>query len=432
MENLNPKYNIQQLIINASKYVDIHPRRLMKLLEPERLLRVRMVVDTDDGIPTPFLGYRSQYATWMGPAKGGIRYHLDVTEDEISFLCMAMGHKCAINRLPYGGGKGGVKPNFELIQTFYPEREKYIRECFPKKMSSKVLENLSRAYEEKIRLIIGPEQDIPAPDVYTDGQVMAWIMDNYSRAKGYTVPSVITGKPLVLGGSLGRDTATGRGTFITAVEACKQLGIRTIGSPVVVQGFGNAGSVAAKIFYRSEFKIIAVSDSKGGIYNSNGVVPEDVEKFKMKTGSVIGYPEADTITNDELLALPCIVLVPAALENSITADNADRIQALIIAEAANGPTTSEADKILFSKNVFVVPDILANAGGVIVSYFEWVQGREQLYWTEEEVNKRLTDIITESFRQVIKRYNAHKVNMRTAAYIYSLERMEEAGRFRGC
>ncbi|KKS43843.1 hypothetical protein A2127_00400 [Candidatus Jorgensenbacteria bacterium GWC1_48_12] len=435
MENLNPKYNIQQLIINASKYVDIHSRRLMKLLEPERLLRVRMVVETDDGIPTPFLGYRGQYATWMGPAKGGIRFHCETDEDEVSFLCMAMGHKCNINRLPFGGGKGGVKPNFELIRMLYPEREKYIRDSFPKKISPKVREDISRKYEEKIRLIIGPDQDIPAPDVYTDGQVMAWIMDNYSRAKGYTVPAVITGKPVILGGSLGRDKATGRGTFITALEACKYLGVRDFEKErVAIQGFGNAGSVAAKLFHEAGFVVIAVSDSRGGVHNAKGLDPVLVEQHKIKTGSVVGF-EGDQISNEELLSLPCTVLVPAALENSITENNASDICARIIAEAANGPTTAAADKILFQKDIFIVPDILANAGGVIVSYFEWVQGREQLYWTEKEVNERLSTIITESFRQVVERhdkYKKYKVDMRTAAYIYSLERFEEAGRLRGC
>lgn len=435
-EILNPKSIAQKQLQKVRPYVDMPEEIYLKLREPERILKVRFTTTIDDGSKALFLGWRSQHCSWLGPLKGGIRYHPDVTEDEVIALSMWMTWKCAVMELPYGGGKGGVTFSRDP-EIVTPERVAFLTEYFPEKMSRDVLQVLTRKYVEKLMPLIGPDKDIPAPDVYTNQQVMAWIMDEYSRSVGYTVPAVVTGKPIVLGGSLGRNEATGRGTVITAMRALYYLNKNKPNpewSPpaatVAIQGFGNAGSVAAKLFHENGFKIIAVSDKKGGIYNPKGLDPGKVEEHKHEAGSVVSFPDGDRITNEELLTLPCAFLVPAALEGVITSGNAPRVKARIIVEAANGPTTPDADEILHDKNVFVVPDILANAGGVTVSYFEWVQGREQSYWDEEEVNRRLTEKMERAFSKVIVEYEKHKVDMRTAAYIHAVRRVVEAGKLR--
>lgn len=430
---MDPRQLILANLERARPYINIPERTYLKLLEPERLLKGRIVIPIDDGSEATFLYYRSQHNTHCGPAKGGIRYHPDVNENEVIFLSMGMTWKTAVMELPYGGGKGGIAPSYEDSsgKGLAPERIAYLRDYFPKKMSPAVLERLTREYTEKIAPFIGPYKDIPAPDVYTNAQVMAWIMDEYSKIKGYTCPAVVTGKPVVLGGSLGRNEATARGTFFTVREALKHLKRAKAGT-IVIQGFGNAGAIAAKLFYEAGFKIIAVSDSKGGIYNKHsGLNPNDVLKFKKETGSVVNYPKADFISNGDILTIPCAVLLPAALENVITKDNADKIQAIIIAEPANGPTTIEADDILFDRGIFRIPDILANAGGVTVSYFEWVQNLERLDWTEEEVNTRLEAKMKNAFNKVLAESQANKVSMGTAAYIHAGKRLVEAGRLRG-
>ena len=425
---MDPRQLILDNLERARPYMDMPDKTYLKLLEPERLLKGRIVIPIDDGTDATFLYYRSQHNTWCGPAKGGIRYHPDVNEAEVIFLSMGMTWKTAVMELPYGGGKGGIAPSYANLS---PERIAYFRDYFPKKASPAVIERLTREYTEKIAPLIGPYKDIPAPDVYTNSQIMAWIMDEYSKIVGYTCPGVVTGKPIVLGGSLGRNEATARGVFFTVLEAYKYLGWPKMGA-VIIQGFGNAGAIAAKLFHETgNFLITAVSDSKGGIYNGLGLNSDDVLKFKKETGSVVGYPNADFVTNEELLTLPCTILLPSALENVITKDNANKIQARIVAEPANGPTTMEADDILFDRGIFRIPDILANAGGVTVSYFEWVQNLERLDWTEEEVNMRLEAKMKHAFQKVLAESKAHKVSMGTAAYIHAGKRLVEAGRLRG-
>lgn len=429
-ENLNPKTIAQNQLERVRPYVHLSDRLYLKLREPERLLRTRMVVEMDDGTPTLFLGWRSQHCTWAGPAKGGIRFHPDVTEDEVVALSMWMTWKCAVMELPYGGGKGGITFSHDPgIVT--RERIDFLNEHFPKKMSPTALEKLTRKFTEKIAPLIGPDMDIPAPDVNTNPQVMAWIMDEYSRMKGYTIPAVVTGKPVILSGSPGRGEATGRGTVITIMEALAHLE-DTGDKTVVIQGFGNAGTVAARLLHAADFKIIAVSDSKGGIINRHGLDPVAVENHKNLTGSVVDYPEAEGISNKDLLELPCTVLIPAALEGVIHSKNAGHIHAGIVAEAANGPTTPEADDILHHRGILVIPDILANAGGVTVSYYEWVQCREQDYWDEETVNQRLEKRMKLAFRKVMAEREQHKVDSRTAAYIHAVRRVAEIGKLRGC
>ncbi len=425
---MDPRQLILANLERARPYLDMPDRTYLKLLEPERLLKGRIVIPIDDGTEATFLYYRSQHNTHCGPAKGGIRYHPDVSEAEVIFLSMGMTWKTAVMELPFGGGKGGVAPSYEGLAT---ERIAYLRDYFPKKMSPAVLERLTREYTEKIAPLIGPYKDIPAPDVYTNAQIMAWIMDEYSKIVGYTCPAVVTGKPIVLGGSLGRHEATARGTFVTVLEALKCGRYVKKEATVVIQGFGNAGSIAAKLFQEAGFRITAVSDSQGGIYNPHGLKPMAVEKVKQQTGSVINFGDAERITNEELLTLSCDILLPSALENVITKDNADKIQAKIIAEPANGPTTIEADDILFDRGIFRIPDILANAGGVSVSYFEWVQNLERLDWTEEEVNTRLEAKMKRAFHKVLLESQTHKVSMGIAAYIHAGKRLMEAAKFRG-
>lgn len=383
-----------------------------KLKWPKRELTVHFPVRLDDGTTQVFVGHRVQHNVTRGPAKGGIRYHPDVTLEEVRALAALMTWKCAVVNLPFGGAKGGVR-------------------CDPKKMSLRELEGLTRRYTTEISILLGPESDIPAPDVYTDSQTMAWIMDTYSMHKGYSVPGVVTGKPISIGGSLGRKEATARGCVFTIQEAAAHLGLDLGRATAVIQGYGNAGSIAAQLLHEIGVRIIAVSDSKGGAFNPRGLRPIEVQEHKGKTGTVATFPEADRLTNEELLELPCDILVPAALEGVITKENAPRIKARIMAEAANGPTTPEADPILFANNVFVIPDILANAGGVTVSYFEWVQNLEMLHWTEDDVNGRLCEIMVRSFQEVRDITAKERVDMRTAAYILAVGRVAEASRVRG-
>ena len=402
----------QRQLDEVAEYINLEEWVWKKLRECRKIMIVSLPIRMDSGKIEVFEGYRVQHNTTRGPAKGGIRYHPEVTLEEVKALAMWMTWKCAVVNLPYGGGKGGVK-------------------CNPKEMSKGEIERLTRRYTSEIISMIGPEKDIPAPDVYTNPQVMAWIMDTYSVDQGYCVPGVVTGKPVELGGSLGRDTATGRGVYFTCLTALKYLGKYPEGLKVVVQGFGNVGSVVARLLHEEGCKVIGVSDSRGGIYNPEGLnIPELIE-LKIREGTVIAYKEGDRITNKELLELECDILIPAALENQIREDNADKIRALIIAEAANGPTTPEADKILEDKGVFIIPDILANAGGVTVSYFEWVQALQAYFWSEREVNLKLRDMMEKAFWDVVRIREKEKTGMRMAAYILGVERVARATRLRG-
>ena len=359
-----------------------------------------------------FTGYRVQHNMDRGPAKGGLRYHPQVTMDEVVALAMWMTWKCAVVNIPYGGAKGGVI-------------------CNPKEMSQDELERMTRRFTSELIGFIGPNVDIPAPDVYTNPQTMAWIVDTYSMNQGYLTPAVVTGKPVEIGGSLGRNEATGRGCAIVTREALKTMDIDISGCRVAVQGFGNAGSIAAKVLQSMGAIIIAVSDSRGGIYSEQGIAVEAAVAHKAETGTVVDFERCDQITNEELLALDCDVLVPAALENTITEDNADAVKAKIIAEAANGPTTPAAQAILDAKGVFVVPDILANAGGVTVSYFEWVQGGQMFFWTEDEVNERLETIMVNSYYGVRAETKRGNLNMRDAAFNVAVGRVAKAVELRG-
>jgi glutamate dehydrogenase (NAD(P)+) len=408
----NPYEIAQRQFDNAAKYLDLKAGIKAKLRLPKRELTVNFPVKMDDGSIQMFTGHRVQHSLARGPAKGGIRYHPDVTIDEVRALAMWMTWKCAVVGIPYGGAKGGVV-------------------CNPKVMSERELERLTRRYTSEIIMLIGPESDIPAPDVNTNAQTMAWIMDTYSMNKGYSVPAVVTGKPIEIGGSLGRREATGRGVMFTTRDALKHLGMPIEGARVVVQGFGNVGGIGAQLLQELGCTIIAVSDSQGGIYNPKGLDAEDVMRHKAKTRTVVGYPGTDKITNEELLELDCEVLVPAALENEITQENADRIKARVISEGANGPTTPEADAILFDKGIFVIPDVLANAGGVTVSYFEWVQGLQSFFWSEDEVNKNLEKIMVKAFQDVLALSQSKEVDMRIAAYILAIDRVAAATLLRG-
>ncbi len=379
---------------------------------PERVLSVSLPVRMDDGRIERFDGYRVQHSTGRGPAKGGIRYHPDVTLDEVKALATWMSWKCAVVNIPFGGGKGGVT-------------------CDPKKMSGGEIERLTRRYTSAILPLIGPDQDIPAPDVYTNPQIMAWIMDTYSMTKGYPIPGVVTGKPISLGGSLGRNEATGRGVFYTISSACEHLRIPLKGARVVVQGFGNAGSVAAHLLDSHQAYVIGASDSRGAIYNRNGLDIPKLMLHKEKTGAVVGFPASETIPPQTLFALECEILVPAALENAVTGDSAGRVNTKILAEAANGPVTPEADMILENKGVFLIPDILCNAGGVTVSYFEWVQDTQHLFWEAQDIYTRLERVMKNAFGEVLALQQERRVSMRTAANMVGIGRVAEATRLRG-
>ncbi len=411
---INPLDVAMKQVDIAAEKLKLDPGICEKIKQTKRELIVHFPVKMDDGSVKVFTGYRVQHNMARGPGKGGIRYHPDVDLDEVRALAMWMTWKAAVVNIPFGGAKGGVQ-------------------CDPKSMSLRELENMTRRYTWEISMMIGPEKDIPAPDVYTNPQVMAWIMDTYSILKGYSVPGVVTGKPLELGGSLGRFEATGKGVFITAQEAARHLKIPIEGARVVVQGCGNVGGIAAQYFDRAGARVIAISDSKGGIYNENGLDISAVLDCKKRYSCVI-TPEAkmgDEITNEELLELECDILVPSALENQITEKNAPKIKAKIIAEGANGPTTPEADRILYDRGIFIVPDILANAGGVTVSYFEWVQNLQELLWSEEEISERLTRIMRRSFNEVLNISQRERVDMRTAALMLGIGRVAEATKLRG-
>jgi glutamate dehydrogenase/leucine dehydrogenase len=402
LENFNTAADAMEL--------DTDAREMIKC--PERVLSVSVPVRMDDGRIHRFEGYRVQHSTARGPAKGGIRFHPQVTLDEVKALATWMTWKCAVVNIPFGGGKGGVT-------------------CDPKRMSRGELERMTRRYTSAILPLIGPDKDIPAPDVYTNSQTMAWIMDTYSMTKGYSISGVVTGKPISLGGSLGRNEATGRGVFYTVESACEHLNMQLKGARVAVQGFGNAGSVAAQLLYDAGAKIVAVSDSTGCIYNRNGLSIPELIQMKNLCGHVDGFPESEPIHPQDLIGIDCEILVPAALENMIREDNAGMVKARLVAEAANGPVTPAADRILESKGVFLIPDILCNAGGVTVSYFEWVQDEQHLFWEAQDIYNRLERVMKTSFRDVLKIHLERKVPMRIAANILGIGRVAEAVQIRG-
>ncbi|MFX0167721.1 MAG: Glu/Leu/Phe/Val dehydrogenase [Candidatus Hodarchaeota archaeon] len=394
---------LQQLDL-AAEILGLDPATHEVLRHPQRILIVNIPVHMDDGSVRVFTGYRSQYNDALGPNKGGIRYHPDVTLDEVIALSAWMTFKTAVVGLPLGGGKGGIR-------------------CNPKEMSMGELERLTRGYTRELVRFIGPQTDVPAPDVYTDSQTMAWIMDEYVECTGVYCPGVVTGKPVGIGGSKGRDDATSLGLVYTVTEALKDLDILLKDARVVVQGFGNVGFHAARILHELGCKIIAVSDSKGGIFNPKGLDPKKVKEHKNSTGSVIDYKNSVRISNQDVLELDCDILIPAALENAITVENAPRIKAKIIAEGANGPTTPEADEILYERGIFLIPDILANAGGVTVSYFEMVQNQMNYFWTVEEVQSKLKHIMQTGFQDVLALSKEYNVPMRIAAYMLALRRI---------
>jgi len=378
----------------------------------KRELTVHFPVKMDDGTVQVFEGFRVQHNIARGPAKGGLRFHPMVTVDEVKALAMWMTWKCAVVGIPYGGAKGGVV-------------------CDPKKLSLAELENLTRRFTTEISIIIGPDRDIPAPDVNTSPQIMGWIMDTYSMGVGHSVPAVVTGKPLSIGGSEGRLEATARGAVDVIIEAAEHRQIPLKGARVVIQGFGNAGSPLASFLHQLGSQIIAVSDSTGAVHNPRGLDPARLRLYKRETGSVVGFPNSEPIDPMAILELPCDILVPAALESQITGRNADRVRTKLIAEAANGPTTPEADQILNERGVFLLPDILCNAGGVTVSYFEWVQDLQSFFWDEAEVNDRLGRIMTRAFKSVLQTSEQYNVNLRTAAHVLAISRVAEATRTRG-
>jgi glutamate dehydrogenase len=407
----NPYEAVLRLLQIAGDKLNLDPGMHEMLKRPMRTIIVNVPTTMDDGSTRVFTGYRVQYNDVLGPTKGGIRYHPDLTLDEVIALSAWMTLKTAVIGLPLGGGKGGIR-------------------CNPKEMSSGELERLTRGYTRALARFIGPRSDVPAPDVYTDAQTMAWIMDEYSQIVGYNAFGVVTGKPIDCGGSLGRNEATSRGVMYTVIEAAKHLKMNLPKATVAVQGFGNVGFHAARLLYELGCKIIAVSDSRGGIYDPKGLDPEKVQEHKLGTGSVTGYRNSKPVSNGELLELECDILIPAALENQITQGNAEKIKAKIVAEGANGPTTPDADQILFRKDVFVIPDILANSGGVIVSYFEQVQNQMNYYWTEDEVRTKLEHTIVTAFKDVLGVAEKHNVDMRIAAYMNAVKRIADAMSFR--
>ena len=396
----------------AVRYIDVKSGIINYLRVPKRELTVNFPVEMDDNSVRVFTGYRIHHNTALGPTKGGIRYHPDVTLDEVRALAMWMTWKCAVVGIPYGGAKGGVI-------------------CNPKTLSVRELENLTRRYATEISVLMSPQGDIPAPDVGTGEREMAWIMDTYSMHRGYSIPAVVTGKPIAIGGSLGRSEATGRGVVVTTLEALKRKTIPVEGARVAVQGFGKVGAPAAYLIEERGAKIIAVSDANGGIYNAHGFDTYQLLSYVKAQGTVAGYSHGEPLTNAELLELECEVLMPCALENQITGSNAARVRAKIIAEGANGPLTPEADEILMDKGVFIIPDILCNAGGVTVSYFEWVQDLQSFFWGEDEINERLRQIMVRSFNHVVRIAHEKKVDTRTAAQILGIQRVAEAVLIRG-
>jgi len=412
--NDNPFDDVLEQVDRAARVLGLDPHEVELLKHPKRQVIVSLPVMMDDGFPRVFTGYRVLHDNTRGPGKGGLRYHPDVDLDEVKALAAWMSWKCALLDVAFGGAKGGITVT-------------------PSELSAGELERLTRRYAAEIFDLIGPEVDIPAPDVGTDARVMAWIMDTYSMKRGYTEPGVVTGKPLVLGGSLGREAATGRGLLVATREALHSVGRRVESARIAVQGFGNVGSNAARILAGAGATIVAISDVGGGVLRSDGLEIAALLRHRQEHGSIAGFPGSEPITNDELLTLDCDVLIPAALEGQLTEDNADRIRAALIVEGANGPTTVEADEILAARGIRVVPDIFANAGGVVVSYFEWVQDRYGYYWTEAEVNARLEEKMVAAYGRLmaaLERFNLGH-DLRTAAYTVAMERILEARRLRG-
>jgi glutamate dehydrogenase (NAD(P)+) len=411
-KELDPLENARLQFEEAAQRLKLDPSFVQIIKEPRRATIVKLPVQMDDGTFRVFTGYRVQHSIIRGPAKGGIRYHPDVTLEEVMALAAWMTWKCAVVGIPFGGGKGGVA-------------------CDPSKMSKSELERLTRRYTADMIDVIGPESDVPAPDVNTNEQTMAWIMDTYSMHARHTVTSVVTGKPLELGGSAGRREATGRGVLFVIREAAKKLGMTLKGAKVVVQGFGNVGSVAADLLAKDGALIVGVSDVKGGVQNPKGLDLPALIKHLAEKKTVAGFAGGTPVEGKKILEVPCDILIPAALENQITHVNASRISAKIIAEGANGPTTHQADKILNKAGVMVIPDILANSGGVTVSYFEWVQDRQGYFWREAEVNERLEHIMVTSFNDVARMAEEHKVSLRVAAFMLAIKRVVDAITLRG-
>jgi glutamate dehydrogenase (NAD(P)+) len=409
---INPWQSAAHRFDEAAELLGLEDGMRKVLRQPAMELTVNIPVVLDDGRIEVFTGYRVQHSIARGPAKGGIRFAPDVSLDEVRALAAWMTWKCAVVNIPFGGGKGGVI-------------------CEPQLMSEGELERITRRYTAEIFEFIGPERDVPAPDVNTNEQTMAWIMDTYSMHKRYTVTAVVTGKPLELGGSLGRPEATGRGCMFVTMQALKKLGLQLETTRVVIQGFGNVGGMAARLMSRQGFKIICIVEYDGAVYNKHGLNIEALQEHKRETGSIRGFQHGEDVDKDEALLMDCDVLIPAARENVITSANADRVKAKILCEGANGPTTFVADSILADRGVFVIPDILANAGGVTVSYFEWVQDRQGYFWNERMVNERLEEIMVKSFDDVVSYAERHKVNNRIAAYMLALDRVAIAIRKRG-
>ncbi|TFB18517.1 Glu/Leu/Phe/Val dehydrogenase [Filobacillus milosensis] len=411
-DHFNPYEMAKSQLLDAVKALSLDDRVYEILKNPMRVMEVSIPVRMNDCSVKTFIGYRSQHTDVMGPTKGGVRFHPGVTLDEVKALSMWMTFKTQVLGLPYGGAKGGV-----IVD--------------PKSLTERELEELSREYIRSLMAIIGPDKDIPAPDVNTNSKLMGLMLDEYDRVRGFNVPGFITGKPLILGGSLGRLEATGRGVAITILEAVKRLGLNIEGLKVSIQGFGNVGKYTAKILVEMGAKIVAVSDSKGAIYKDTGLPIDQLLKFVEEGNRVSDFSEADRIEAMQVFEVDCDVVVPAALENQITGEVAKKIKAKVIAEAANGPTTREGDQVLYEKGIVVIPDILCNAGGVTVSYFEWVQNKMGYYWKEEEVNNKLQEKMVSSFDNVYKMYELHDVHMRTAAYMVSVGRIAEALSARG-
>jgi glutamate dehydrogenase/leucine dehydrogenase len=411
-EELNPFRIAMQQFDTAAEKLGLEQGLREVLRRPRRALILSLPVKMDDGSIRVFEGYRVQHNSSRGPCKGGIRYHPNVTLDEVKALASWMTWKCATVNIPFGGAKGGII-------------------CDPKHLSHDELERLTRRYAYEISPIIGADRDIPAPDVYTDGQIMAWILDTYSMTHGNNAPGVVTGKPIYLGGSLGRNEATARGCFFTIRAAAEICGIQLSHATAAIEGFGNAGSITAELLAQAGVKIIAVSDSKGGSFNPNGLDIAELLAFKKTMGTVANLPGSQPISSDSLLEVQCDILVPAALENQITLSNAAKVKARIVAEAANGPTTPAADDVLHNNGVMVIPDILANAGGVTVSYFEWVQDLQELFWDEDDVNRRLEKVMVRAFKDVYSTAKKYEVNMRIGAYILAIDRVATATRTRG-
>jgi len=411
-KELDPLENARLQFEEAAQRLRLDESFLQIIKEPRRATIVKLPVMMDDGTFRVFTGYRVQHSIIRGPAKGGIRYHPDVNLDEVMALAAWMTWKCAVVNIPFGGGKGGIA-------------------CDPTKLSRGELERLTRRYVADLVDVIGPESDVPAPDVNTNEQTMAWIMDTYSMHAHHTVTSVVTGKPLALGGSAGRREATGRGVLFVVREAAKRLGMKLQGAKIVVQGFGNVGSVAADLLSKDGALIVGVSDVKGGVQNPKGLDMAALKRHLAEKKTVAGFPGGTPVEGKKILELPCDILIPAALENQITHTNAPKITAKIIAEGANGPTTHRADKVLNKAGVTVVPDILANSGGVTVSYFEWVQDRQGYFWAEEEVNARLERIMVQAFHDVAAMADEHKVSLRVAAFMLAIKRVVDAIQLRG-